>query len=297
MQRVIITGANSFIGRCLATKMQSEGMEVVTVIRPGRSHSKFLNGTTVLELNMEQYDQLGRLAGSCDCFVHLAWSGTRGPARIDAAQQKENLENSLAGVHSMLEAGCRRIVIAGSQAEYGPHADKITEKSKCCPNTEYGKAKLDFYRQTAQLCMEFGAEYREPRFFSLYGPGDSAGTMIISILQDMLANRPCKLTQCVQYWDFLYLADAIDALYRLCTAVCPSGVYNFGSGDVRPLKAYVLEMARITGTCSELCFGAIPYPFTGMVSLWPDVSKLKRELDWQPQTIFSRGIKNILSTL
>ncbi len=37
-------------------------------------------------------------------------------------------------------------------------------------------------------------------------------------------------------WDFLYIDDAIEALYRLCTQECPNGVYNFGSGDVRQLR-------------------------------------------------------------
>ncbi len=80
-----------------------------------------------------------------------------------------------------------------------------------------------------------------------------------------------------------------------CVEACPNGVYNFGSGDVRQLREYVLEMARITKTGSELLFGAIPYPPTGMVSLWPDISKLKRELHWTPSYSFEAGIVSILS--
>lgn len=295
--KMVITGANSFIGKQLTQIAARQGDELLLVMRPGHEGDWLPCGVQRLYLDFQDYATLGELAGKCDCFVHLAWNGTRGQTRMDAAQQQENLKNSLAGVRSMLKVGCRRVITAGSQAEYGPHADKITENSVCCPNTEYGKAKLEFYRQTAKLCIRAGAEYREPRFFSLYGPGDSAGTMIVSILQDMLANRPCKLTQCVQHWDFLYLTDAIDALYRLCTMECPNGAYNFGSGDVRALKDFVLEMACITKTNSELCFGAIPYPQTGMVSLWPDVSKLIYTLDWRPQTTFSEGIGMVLNAI
>ena len=121
--------------------------------------------------------------------------------------------------------------------------------------------------------------------------------MIMSMLRSMLENKPCELTQGIQMWDFLYIDDAIEALYRLCTQGCPNGVYNFGSGDVRQLKDYVLEMAQITHTESELRFGVIPYPKTGMVSLWPDVSKLEKELGWHGSRTFADGIRIIIDRI
>lgn len=295
--KLVITGANSFIGKRLAQVAKDNGDDLVLVMRPGREGQYVPAGSNVLALDFTDYSHLGNLAGPCDCFVHLAWSGTRGSARMDTALQVQNLEASLQAVRSMLKAGCRRVVTAGSQAEYGPHSGQISEESECRPNTEYGKAKLNFYIRTAQLCRNRGVEYKEPRFFSLYGPDDFSGTMIVSILHNMRKNSPCELTECVQNWDFLYVDDAIDALYRLCARACSNGVYNFGSGDTRQLKEYVLEMAKITQTKSELRFGAVPYPETGMVTLWPDVSRLMREVNWTPQTSFERGIGCVLRAM
>ena len=295
--KIVITGANSFIGRRLAKETEKYGWETVLVMRPEHAQGESVPNGRILSLCMEGYARLGELAGPCDCFVHLAWNGTRGDSRMDVARQKANLEYSLQGVRSMLATGCGRVVTAGSQAEYGPHKERISEESSCTPNTEYGKAKLEFFRKTAALCAETGTVCIEPRFFSLYGPGDFSGTMIISILQDMLAGRPCKLTEGIQMWDFLHIDDAVNALTALCYASCPDGVYNFGSGDVRRLRDYVEEMASITQTKSSLLFGAVPYPKTGMVSLWPDVSKLKRELHWKPRIAFADGIRSILDTM
>ena len=294
--KIVITGANSFIGKRLAEKAVSCGWETVLVMRPGRM-SALLPGTSAVPFYMEDYAGLGTAIGGCDCFVHLAWMGTRGAARMDRAMQKRNLELSVQAVESMLSAGCGRIISAGSQAEYGICNGLITEESVCHPNTEYGKAKLSFYEFVERTCSQAGRAYKDPRFFSLYGEGDSEKTMIIKILRDMLANRPCELTECIQMWDFLHIADAVEGLFRLCSMPCPDGVYNFGSGDIRPLKAYIAEMAEITGTRSELRFGAIPYPETGMVSIQPDVSKLKRELQWEPQISFAEGIRPILRAM
>lgn len=294
--KIVITGANSFIGKKLAKRVEKLDWETVLVVRKGRNMNLGKN-SRIVELPMEEYDRLGSLTGPCDCFVHLAWNGTRGESRMDAARQQENVEYSLRGVRSMLSVGCDRIISAGSQAEYGPHSGQISEKSGCRPNTEYGKAKLAFYEKLAALCRQNSVAYKEPRFFSLYGPGDFSGTMILSILRDMLANRPCRLSECKQMWDYLYIDDAIDGLIHLCREPCPDGVYNFGSGDARPLREYVEDIARLTQTKSELLYGAVPYPPTGMVSIWPDVSKLKRELLWEPKVSFEEGIRSILKSI
>lgn len=292
--KAVITGANSFIGQYLSKALYHRGWEIIQVVRRPFPCE---NGIQQVYLPMEEYRKLGEITGGCDCFVHLAWNGTRGATRMDKVRQENNLVHSLEGVYSMLQVGCGRLITAGSQAEYGPSQVMITEETPCAPNTEYGKAKLAFYEQASKLCIAAGVDYKEPRFFSLYGPDDYEGTMIVSVLKEMLENRPCRLTQGVQMWDFLYIEDAVDALVGLCEKACSNGVYNFGSGDVRQLKEYILEMAEITNTKSELQFGAIPYPDTGMVSLWPDISKLKKELDWSPQVRFAEGIQIVLTAL
>ena len=292
--RIIITGATSLIGRNLARKTAEMGWETILVVRPGHDPHEFPADTHVIPLCMEEYDRLGELAGPCDCFVHLAWSGTRGASRMDRACQENNIKYSLVGLRSVLNVGCSRIVLAGSQAEYGPHTEQITEESQCRPNTEYGKFKLALYEQAIELCRGTGTVIMEPRFFSLYGPGDDAGTMIMSTLDKMQRGTPCKLTLGIQMWDFLHINDAVEGITRLCEEDCADGVYNFGSGDVRQLRSYIEEMADITQTKSELQFGAIPYPQTGMVSIWPNISKLKKELQWEPHVTFKEGICSIL---
>lgn len=293
--KIVITGANSFIGRRLAVKAAEREWETVLVMRSGNMPP--VAGARTVYLDMKDYDRLGALTGPCDCLVHLAWNGTRGASRMDTARQAENVHWSLSAVQSVLCEGCGRIILAGSQAEYGPHMGQITEESECRPNTEYGKAKLDLYQKVLPLCQNVGAKLVEPRFFSLYGPGDYAGTMTMSILRDMLSGNPCRLTKGTQNWDYLYIDDAVEALARLCENIYPEGVYNFGSGDVRMLRDYVQQMAKITGSRSRLQFGAVPYPETGAVSLWPNVRKLRHTLNWTPRVPFEDGVRNILKEI
>lgn len=298
--RICITGANSFIGLPLVKKASSIGWEVVAVIRVGNEQKEYLANipnVSVIELNLEDYGRLGQMVGSVDCTVLLAWNGTRGITRLDDDLQRSNYEHNLNAVKSLVASGCKRIITAGSQAEYGIYNEEITEKTECKPNTAYGIYKVKLYEEAYKLCQEKGISLKEPRFFSLYGPGDYENTMIMSSIRDMLEDKPCMFTEAIQMWDYLYIEDAIEALLIICEKSCADGVYNFGSGDCRPLRDYIEEQKEILGSNSELIFGAIPYSPAGIVSIQPSIEKLMSEVFWKPSTTFEMGIKKIVSSL
>lgn len=297
--RICITAANCFIGLPLVKKASSLGWEVIAVVRVGNKQKDYIcsiPNTKVVELNLENYDQLGEIVGKVDCAVLLTWNGTRGQTRLDEKLQESNYLYNMEAVKSLATHGCGRIITAGSQAEYGIYNEVITEETECKPNTAYGKYKVKFFEEAQKYCQEKGVSLREPRFFSLYGPGDYENTMIMSSIRDMLDNKPCKFTEALQMWDYLYIDDAVEAIVMLCEKECTDGAYNFGSEDCRPLREYILEQKNILNSRSDLLFGAVPYGPAGIVSIHPSVKKLKQETGWNPKTSFREGIDIIVKT-
>ena len=298
MQTAVITGATSFIGVHLISKLAERGYHVIGVIRPGSDKKKIASFCEIVEAEMKDYDKLDELIKSrTDIFFSLAWDGTRGNTRNDENLQRLSYEYSVNAVEALYRMGCTKFVSAGSQAEYGNRNENIDESAAENPVTQYGIYKLKFDRYLADFARAKGVSFKEPRFFSLYGPDNFSTTMVSDMLAKMLLNQPCDLTECVQKWDFLYIDDAVDALIRLIEMKCQDGVYNFGSGDSRPLKEFVWEMKELTGSKSQLNFGAVPYPSTGIVSLAPDISKLRQELNWAPQVSFAQGISRVIKAL
>lgn len=293
---VVITGATSFIGKALMERLCQRDYRIFAVVRPGaqtRMGEFDRRRIQAVECDMGNYVSLSNKIEQCDIFISLAWDGTRGRARDDAVRQKNNYLYSLQALYAAAAMCCKIFISAGSQAEYGNLNGKITEDALCRPTTEYGKWKLAFYEEARKYCGEHGIALKEPRFFSLYGENDAETTMVIDIAKKMLKNEPCELTLGIQNWDYLYISDAIEGLIRLMEIKCDDGVYNFGSGDVRQLKEYVAEMYTLTHSASELRFGAIPYADTGMVSIWPDITKL-RAIGWRAEVPFSLGMQRII---
>lgn len=300
MTKVIITAANSFIGRRLCKVLTDAGYFVYAVVRDSFTDEKMYcncENLVLVHSDMEEYDLLHEKIGECcDIGIALAWNGTRGRERDDRLQQEQNYKNSIKCVHSFIKKDCRLIMTAGSQAEYGPRntMEKVLETDDCNPNTEYGRFKLKFYLETLKICKLNNVRLIEPRFFSLYGPDDSDKTMIVSIIRSMLRNAPCELTRCVQMWDFLYIDDAVDALLKLLQSESAEGVYNFGSGVSRQLKDYIEIMHNVAKSKSPLLYGAVAYPDTGMVHTNPSISRLCEAIDWKPKVSFAEGIRRVV---
>lgn len=290
------------IGVALIKKLLSNGHEVVAIARHWSKQLTALVCSGKIEFvrsDMSEYSSIAdHISNKIDIAVLMAWSGTRGADRNDREMQRKNYGQNMALLPELCKLGCKKIVTAGSQAEYGSWLSsvKLKETDAANPNTEYGIEKLHFYQDCSTFCKEAQITVVEPRFFSLYGPEDYQGTLIISMLQNMLQNRPCMMTECIQSWDYLYIDDAITALELLITEDRASGIYNLGSGSSFMLKEYVEIMYRVTNSKSELIFGAIPYPATGMVNLNPDVNKLIG-LGWMPKVSFEEGVKKVVQRI
>ena len=211
--------------------------------------------------------------------------------------QEENYKNSITALYVAEKLGAKIFMSAGSQAEYGQLNSVITEDTMSEPTTAYGKNKLKFYEYGMKFCRERNIKFLEPRFFSLYGSGDYQGTLIMSMLDKMLKNEPCDLTDCTQKWNFLNIKDAVNGMKILIeNEDVKPGAYNFASNDTRALKSFLLEMKAITKSNSKLNFGAILHNDSGKYGINPDIIKLLAT-GWKPEVSFESGIKELINNI
>ena len=69
-----------------------------------------------------------------------------------------------------------------------------------------------------------------------------------------------------------------------------AGVYNVAGEDTRPLKSYIEEVYELCGRKGSYEFGYRPPNAEGCVSLMPDLTKLKKAIDFHQQVSFKEGI-------
>lgn len=301
--KAIVTGATSFIGAVTVRGLLRQGWEVRAVIRPGSAGlphlldviPEHLRGRLqIIPLNLREISRMD--AGQADAWVHIGWDGAGSDNRSRREVQQQNVQSSLEAVVKAAEAGCRRFLFTGSQAEYGVCHQTITEELACHPVSEYGKAKVDFYYQAKELCKQLKMEYIHTRIFSVYGPGDHPWSLVQSCLHAWLGREEMKLGECTQKWNFLYIDDVAEALVCLLTEG-QNGVYNIAGNDTRPLRAYIEEMYVLCGKQGSYRYGERPQNAEGAADLMPDIGKICRDTSWRPKTTFAEGIYETLHRL
>ena len=301
MDNLIITGANSMVGKAVTRKFLENGNKVFAVVRNSEKIfdlSRFEN-LHIVKCDMDNYRNLpGLINEKCDGFLHFAWAGTGGTGsdeRLNSAVQERNIKNSLSAVFAARELGCNCFIGAGSQAEYGMCEGEISEDYPENPITEYGKAKLAVKRMGMEYGKTVGMNFIWTRIFSAYGVGNSENTMIMSVLRKMLNNQKVALTECTQMWDYINVSDVANAFMRIYANSSKAGVFNIASGNHKPLKDFIYEMKDILHSKSELEFGKVPVPPTGHGFI-PVVDKLK-SVDWKPNVSFKEGIAEIVKDI
>ena len=133
------------------------------------------------------------------------------------------------------------------------------------------------------------------RGLSVYGPYDGAGTMVSSTLRKMLHEEETTFTPGGQLWDFLYSADAADALFRIGRHPVHGSTYCLGSGKAMPLREYILKMKELTGCTAQVRFGEIPYSPKQVMHLCADISSLTKDTGFVPRTDFETGIRETIA--
>lgn len=297
--RIAITGATGAVGTALIAEGIRQNVEMLVICRKASKRRQQIPDhplVKVLELNMEEYETYQPPEGEMpyDVFYHFAWGGTTGDGRNDCEIQEKNIRYALDAAALAKRFGCSAFVGAGSQAEYGRVEGNLNSQTPAFPENGYGMAKLCAGQMTRLYCRQAGMRHVWTRILSIYGPGDGAGSMVMSAIHRLLAGETPAFTKGEQQWDYLYSGDAAKALLLLGEKGHDGGVYCLGSGKARPLADYIGMIRDAIDPRLSVALGAVPYAPGQVMYLCADIAKLKEDTGFAPEVSFEEGIKKTI---
>jgi len=290
LKNYIVTGAAGFLGCNLVERlMQEDDVHIYAVVRPDSPHNvRFMPSErlTIVPADLSEYARLDEMIDeACDVFFHLAWQG----GRDDFAAQYGNIADTLGALEAAARLGCKRFICTGSQAEYGRQTSLITEETCPHPACAYGAAKLAACALSRQRAADLGVAWIWGRVFSLYGRYEQEGRMLPALVNSLRLEQPFALSSSgAQNWDYLYAADAADALLALAKRGRAGEIYNIAHGGYRPLRDYIEEARAVIAPQCDVTYGAAD---ADVFSLQPSVEKIQRDTGWMPVTDFADGIR------
>lgn len=299
--RVVITGPTGAIGHALIEQCIKNGDEVLAICRQDSTRIKTLpqnSKVSVLELSLCDYEKHIEEAKApvapYDVFYHFAWESTTGASRNDTDSQSLNIRYALSAVKLASFFGCKTFIGAGSQAEYGRVEGSLRADTPAFPENGYGIAKLCAGQLTRILCGQLGIKHIWTRILSVYGPYDGEGSMVISSLRKMIRGEQSGFTKGEQEWDYLYSADAANAMYLIARKGIGNKIYVIGGGRTRKLSDYINVMDQKVNPAVHPVLGAVPYADKQVMYLCADISELTEDTGFVPEVDFEEGIEKTI---
>lgn len=308
--RIVITGPTGAIGMALIKKCIDEKISVLAICHKGSERIANMPQSAYLDVFEADLSDLKNIEKKSvglseddqfDIFYHFAWAGTTGQARNNMPLQISNIQYTMDAVELAGRLGCTCFVGAGSQAEYGRVEGRLSADTPAFPENGYGMAKLCAGEMSRVHCEELGIRHIWTRILSVYGPNDGKGSMIMSTILKLSEGKRASLTAGEQKWDYLYSDDAAQAMLLLGKNGISGRIYVIGSGKAEPLKEYIEQLNEsvklLNGSTGELGFGDIPYGEKQVMHLEADISLLKADTGFEPQTDFTEGIQKTVEHL
>ena len=300
MEKVIITGADGFVGSYTVAHFLKEGKTVLAVDMGAEPKRLDIHpNLTYLQCDITDIEEmLSKIPhNTYDTLTHFAWAGSAGEARMDYNLQMQNALNTVECVKAAKQLGCQRFVCAGSIMEYEVEAAIHSQGSHPGMGYIYGMGKHIAHCMCKSVAANIGIDLLWPMITNAYGVGEFSPRFVNTTLRKIITGEPLQFTAATQNYDFVYVSDVAKAFYQVAEKGKPFCEYMIGSGNARPLKDFILEMVAACGPESKPLFGDVPFTGTNMPLSTFAIDAIKKDCGFTPDVSFSEGTKMTMDWL
>lgn len=300
MKNVIITGADGFVGSYTTKCFVDHGCNVLA-LDMGAVPRRLTESENLKYMKCDISDTSMMVekipSDKYDTFIHFAWAGSAGEARIDYNLQMQNALTTVECMKVAKKLGCSRFICAGSIMEYEVEAAIHTQESRPGMGYIYGMGKHIAHCMCKSVAANIGIDFLWPMITNAYGVGELSPRFVNTTLRKIINGEPLQFTSATQNYDFVYVSDVAKAFYLVAKNGKPFCEYMIGSGDAKPLKQFILEMVASCGPEAQPIFGDVPFTGTNMPLATFDIRDLKDDCGFEPEVSFAEGTKMTMDWL
>lgn len=289
-QRILVTGANGFIGRHLCLRLCQEGAKVHAVYRSRRPAQ--VGDQHWWQADLADLAEVKRIVGKTrpEVIFHLA-SHVKGAPDLEHVIPtfQSNLQSTVNLLTVAAGSNCRRVVLTGSLAE------PEVEHGEQFPSAPYAAAKW----ASSGYARMFHALYNLPvviaRVFMVYGPGQMDRTKLVPyVTLSLLQGKTARISSGERLVDWIYVSDVVNGFVALAQATDVDGAtVDLGSGSLISIRDIVQQLAFVIGGKGRLEFGALhdrPLEPTRIAK----TAETFVRIGWKPQVPLREGLKHTI---
>lgn len=297
MNKVVVTGANGFVGYWLIKELSKHNIQIKAVIKDKNEDISMFAGMNNVMIVYCDLDNIKELPSKLeerdfDAFYHLAWISAGGAGRADYKVQLLNVKYACDVVGVANELECKKILYAGTITE--KIAENILNLESKAQNNIYGVSKHLTHCLVDIECTKYNQDYIWMQFSNLYGPYSINGNIVGYTIKELLLDHEATFGPADQPYDLLYIEDLVYAAYLLGLNKTSKHTYYLGSGKVKKLSEYLLEIGTIMGKKDKIKIGERPDDGTWYDENWFNITQIKIDTDFEPQFSYEESIKKTI---
>ena len=268
-KKILVTGANGYLGQGIVRHLLDKGHTVIAV---GRKTDLVDARAERITGDIFTVEKPWAAWGEPDVLFHLAW---RDGFKHYSDAHIEDLPKHYRFIREMIDGGVKKIAVMGTMHEIGFYEGCIREDTPCRPVTPYGIGKNALRELTRMLCSQGDVLFQWLRGYYIVGNsrfGSSVFSKITAAVEEGKTEFPFTMGQ--NRYDFLDYEDFCEQAARAVTQDEILGVINLCSGQAEKLADRVERFIRDNGYSIRLLYGAFPDRPYDSKEVWGDCSKI-----------------------
>lgn len=289
-QRLLITGANSFIGTALLERLAiSNEYDIIATYRHNihamMKHPPKTISFQPCDLAIQEDINALFAQHSFDAVVHLAASIPKpGEDDFPSTADRDNISSTDNLLTAAKNVGCKRFVFASSIGVYDGLDGEVApfqEDMELSPTSVYGQSKFVGESLLEAQCDQTmqGVSLRMP---GVHGPGKTKGA-VYAFLKAAMTDQSLNISEPKSVFRLLFIDDAIDTFCLALKADLPRPytAYNIASKEILSLLDLAHQIIEITNSKSP-CDVAVKA--TGRKQIL-NIEKIQNELNFSPKSL------------
>lgn len=277
--KILITGANGYIGSHVVTSLLDKGQHVIACdvvtnhIDPRAQIIKYDI------FHCTEHDDMFATLGKPDVCLHLAW---RDGFVHNSARQMQDLSFHYTFLTNLISHGLKQLSVMGTMHEVGYHEGKIEESTPCNPLSLYGIAKNALRQSLIMFSSQNNCSLQWLRGFYIYGDDLKNHSIFTKLIEaDKRGDEFFPFTTGKNQYDFI----SVDELVCQITAVLMqnqiNGIINCCSGTPLSLAEAVENFIKQNHLKIKLNYGAFPDRAYDSPCIYGDNSKIQQIMNNQ----------------
>lgn len=250
--RILVTGANGYLGSHTTQKLLDNGHDVYAVDINDKNIDKRAKYINCNILDNDFYDCIPNV----DICIHFAW---RDGFVHNSPKQMGDLSSHYRFLTYLIDNGLKQLVVMGTMHEVGYHEGAIDENTPCNPLSAYGIAKNALRQSLFLYIKNKNCILQWIRGFYIFGDDLRNHSIFTKLLEANIAGKKTfPFTTGSNKYDFLNVNDLVKQIVAVTEQKEIDGIINCCSGIPVSLANAVESFIKENHLDIKLEYGAFP---------------------------------------